>query len=251
VALTYNGPTQVAVSASLVPTAALSSATASCVAGQPVSFSLSADPLNGTSGAYSLGSAKASGTGAVTGPSVSTAGWQNGVYTLTATYAGATVGAVSCPAATTSASLAVTVSGQAAVGDGWYNIPGVGLTNFGFVVALKAHTTSTYTGALAVVVPGKWLFQANVTSYGKTSSTQGLLGGTGTLYWWNAALNHGQGAWQLAKSGVTYTAAANAATKSAAASFGITIKYTAAPPQPTSLPNSAPLALTKGVIVLS
>jgi|HubBroStandDraft_5_1064220.scaffolds.fasta_scaffold03959_4 hypothetical protein len=249
--LTYNGPTQVAVSASLIPTAALSSATASCVAGQPVSFSLSADPLNGTSGTYSLGSAEASGTGAVTGPSVSTAGWQNGVYTLTATYAGATVGAVNCPAATTSASLAVTVSGQAAVGDGWYSIPGAGLTNFGFVVALKAHTASTYTGALAVIIPGKWLFQANVTSYGKTSSTQGLLGGTGTLYWWNAALNHGRGAWQLAKSGVTYTATASAATKSAAASFGITIKYTPAPPQPTSLPDSAPLALSKGVIVLS
>ena len=70
------------------------------------------------------------------------------------------------------------------------------------------------------------------------------------MYWWNTSLNHGQGAWQLAKSGVTYTATANAASKSAAASFGITINYTPVPPQPASLPNSAPQALSKGVIVL-
>ncbi len=251
VSVTYNGPTQVAVSSTLVATAVLSASAAACVSGQAVSFSLSTDPLNGATGPYNLGSADASGTGAVTGPSVSTAGWENGVYTITASYAEATVGPVICPAATTSASVAVTVPGQVAFGDGSYNIPALGKTSFGFVVALKPHSTNSYVGQLGVALPGKWLFQASITSYGLTGSTQGLLGGTGTLYWWNPALNHGQGAWQLAKTGVTYTAAADASTKSAPASFGITINYTPVPPQPAPLPNSAPAAISKGAIVLT
>ncbi len=102
-----------------------------------------------------------------------------------------------------------------------------------------------------MVTPGEWWFQANVTSYGKTSSTQGLLGGTGTLYWWESALNKGHGAWQLAKSGVSFTATANAGTKTSVASFGVTINYTPVPPQPSPLPSSLPMALAKGGIVIS
>lgn len=83
------------------------------------------------------------------------------------------------------------------------------------------------------------------------SSTRGLLGGSGNLYWWNTTLNHGLGGWQLAKSGVTFTATANASTKSAAASFGITINYVPVSPQPATLPNSAPLTISKGAIVLT
>jgi large repetitive protein len=251
VAVGYSGPTQVAVPASFAPAATLSSSAAACVSGQTVSFSLSADPLTGAAGTYNLGSGKASSAGAVTGPSVSTAGWENGVYTLTATYAGATAGAVTCPPATTSASLAVTVSGQVAYGAGVYTVPGAGPTSFAFVVALKPHTTSTYVGQIAVVVPGKWLYQASITSYGLTSSTKGLLGGSGSLYWWNTTLNHGLGGWQLAKSGVTFTATATASTKSAAASFGLAINYAPVPPQPATLPNSGSLTISKGAIVLA
>jgi hypothetical protein len=39
--------------------------------------------------------------------------------------------------------------------------------------------------------------------HSKTSSTQGLVGGTGSLYWWDSALNKGHGAWHLATAGVT------------------------------------------------
>jgi hypothetical protein len=251
VSVTYNGPTQVAVSAALVPTAVLGASASACVAGQLVTFSLSANPLNGATGPYNLGGGNASGSGAVTGPSVSTTGWESGVYTITASYAGATVGSVICPAATTSASVAVTVPGQLAFGDGSYAIPGVGQTSFGFVVALKPHTTNTYIGQLAVALPGKWLFQADVTSYTRSGSTSGLLAGTGTLYWWNTALNHSRGGWQLAASGVAYTATATASTKSGPASFGIKISYAPVSPQPGSVPSSAPLALAKGVIVLT
>ena len=74
-----------------------------------------------------------------------------------------------------------------------------------------------------MVAPGKWLFQANVTSFGLTSTTQALLAGTGSLYSWGSALNRGHGGWQLVKSNVTYKAIANAAAKAAAASFGTTI----------------------------
>jgi hypothetical protein len=49
------------------------------------------------------------------------------------------------------------------------------------------------------------------------------------------------------KSGVTYQATANAATKQAAASFGITINDTPA----SGLPNSAPIALSQGGIVIA
>lgn len=124
-------------------------------------------------------------------------------------------------------------------------------TSFGFVVFLAPHSKTTYQGQMVVVTPGKWWFQANVTSLGLTNTTQGLLAGTGSLYWWNSALNKGHGGWQLAKSGVAYKATANAATKTAAASFDITISYTPAPGQPTTLPNSSPTALTRGGITIT
>jgi hypothetical protein len=144
----------------------------------------------------------------------------------------------------------VTAPGQFAVGGGSYTVPGVGATSFGFVVARVPHSTGTYVGQLNVVTPGEWWFQANVTSYGKTSSTQGLLAGTGSLYLWNSSANHGRGGWQLIKSGVTYKATANAATKTTHASFGIEIAYAPSASQPP-LPTSAPETLTSGGIIIT
>jgi hypothetical protein len=46
---------------------------------------------------------------------------------------------------------------------------------------------------------------------------------------------------------VTYKAIANAATKTAAASFGTTINYTPS----SGLPNSSPIALSRGVIFIA
>jgi hypothetical protein len=124
----------------------------------------------------------------------------------------------------------------------------VGQTSFGFVVAQVPK--NTYWGQLNAVTPGKWWFRANVTSYGKTSSTQALLAGTGSLYSWNSTLNRGHGGWQLVKSNVTYKATANAATKTTSASFGITIAYTPTSGRP-ALPNSAPIALSRGGIFIT
>ena len=247
--LTYTGPDQVGIGSSLVPTATLSSLVTMCESVQPVTFSLSLDPLNGAAGPYALETVNSTTGGAVTGTAISTTGWENGVYGITASYAGTTTGTTQCAPVSTMATLAVTSPGQFALGSGWYTpVASVGTTSFGFVVT---HSKSSYQGELSVVTPGKWWFQANVTSFGLTGTTQALLGGAGSLYWWNTTLNKGHGGWQLAQSGVTYKAIANTATKSTAASFGITLTYTPGPGQPTVLPNSSPVALAKGGITIT
>lgn len=118
----------------------------------------------------------------------------------------------------------------------------VGSTSFGFVVV--QNPKGGYSGQLNVVTPNRWWYQANVTTYAKSSKTQGLLTGSGSLFSWNGGLNKGRGGWQLAASGETYKATANAGTSSTA-SFGITINSAA-----TGLPNSSPVRLSKGAITI-
>jgi hypothetical protein len=249
--LSYTGPGQVAISSSFTPAATLSSPVSACGSSQPVNFSVSPDPLTPgvSSSSLSLGTPSTNASGAVGLAGVNTSGWASGVYTITVTYAGTTA----CDGSMSTAPLAVTAPGQFALGFGSYTpTASLGSTSFGFVVSqTKKGTATTYTGQLGLVTPGKWLFQANVTSFGLTSSTQGLLGGTGSLYWWNSSLNKGRGGWQLAASGVAYKATANAATKTTPASFGITITYKPVSPQPSSLPNSSPVTLAKGIITIS
>jgi YVTN family beta-propeller protein len=244
-ALSYTGEAQVGVNSTFIAAATLTSPAASCYRGQPVNLSVSPDPLNTTISSESLGtpSSTASGTASL---ARSTTGWANGVYTITASYAGT----ANCVASTDTASLAVTSPGQLAFGAGWYTVANVGQTSFGFVVAPAPHSTSTERGQLNVVTPGKWWFQASVTSYGKTSSTQGLLAGTGSLYVWDPTVNEHRGGWHLVTSKVTYKATANAATKTTAASFGINIADTPTPAQP-ALPNSSPTALSRGRIFIT
>jgi Putative Ig domain len=174
-ALSYTGPDQVATGSRFTATATLTSPAASCESSQSVSFSLSANPLNGTSSTYSLGSATSTSSGAISLP-VSTTNWQIGVYMLTVSY----IGASSRLPSTTTASVAVTSPGQAAFGGGWYNVPGVGQTGFAFVVARVPHSSGTYKGVLEVVTPGRWWFQANVTHYAKSSTTRGCCPGRAT-----------------------------------------------------------------------
>jgi hypothetical protein len=240
--LSYTGANQVAIGSSFTLAAALTSAAASCESGQPVNFSVSPDPLNVTIASLSLGTPNSTTSGAAS-LTVSTTGWAHGVYMITVSYGGT----ANCKPSTNSASFAVTSPGQFAFGSGLYTVPSVGGTSLGFVVV---QTKRAYIGELNVVTPGKWWFQANVTSFGLTSTTQGLLAGTGSLYWWNSTLNRGHGGWQLGKSGVAYKATANAGTNSTA-SFGINISCTPVSPQPTTLPNSSPVALTRGGIIIT
>ncbi len=196
-----------------------------------------ASPVS-TSAAVPLSNGGASASYTLPGTSVQVAG----MYQWDATYSGDgnnnSVSDNNDPAEV----VTVTAPGELSFGEGWYTpSASVGQTSFGFVVAQGPK--STYSGQLNIVTPGKWWYQANVTGYGKTSKTQGLLAGTGSLYSWNSTLDKGHGAWQLVMSGVTYKAIANAGTNSTA-SFGIMINYTA-----SELPNSLPMPLTRGAIV--
>jgi hypothetical protein len=152
-----------------------------------------------------------------------------------------------CAAATTTAALAVTAPGLAAAGAGSYQVPGFGAISFGFVVAQIPHTSS-YLGGISLVSNGEWQLTGTLSGYVKISATQGTATGTGSLYWWNPALNNHHGGWQLAKSGVAFTASFGATTKTTPGAFGVQIRYAPTSPQPTTLPSSSPVNLTSGTI---
>lgn len=243
---TYTGTDEVGIDSSFVPTATLTSAAAGCQASQPVAFSLSSDPFNGSVETYALGSQNSAPNGTVTGATVSTNGWEDGVYMITASYAGT----ANCDPSSSTAVLSVTAPGLFALGGGSYAVPALGPTTFGFGVTQTRHgRTTNYAGQLTVVTNGKWMFQASVTGFGVTSSTQALLSGTGSLHLWTATLNHGRGGWALVASRVPYSATANATTRNSPGSFGVTISYTPTGSQP-ALPGYAPIALSHGGILI-
>jgi hypothetical protein len=244
--LTYTGPQTASTKSTFVPAATLASGTPACQSGQSVAFTLSANPITGAAGPYTLESATTNSAGVATGASISTAQWVYGSYTLTATYAGS----ANCTGSVTNVALVVTQSGLKASGFGMYTVPAAGPVSFGFVAALDPKR-NVYVGGLALVNDKRWALLASVTAYSKANSTTGTLRGSGNLYWWNPALNHGIGGWALAASGVAYTVTATQTAKPSPGSFGIAISYTPAPGQPAPLPNSAPIALSRGAISLS
>jgi hypothetical protein len=231
------------------PSSTLSSAVNACYASQPVSYIFDVNPTGGT-GQFSINTT--TGSGGASSASVSTAGWFDGVYTVTVSY----LGTSNCVGSTTLATVAIVAAGDAATGGGWFTLPNVGRMNFGFTVHKVPNTTNTYKGQI-VVVSGSWRFKGTLTTYGTTTSgttvTGGVAIGTGDLYWWNSALNSGTGGWQLQQSGVSFTASFTPSTsgkKGAPGTFGIEINYTS--PYPLSpLPNSAPLSLKGGNVNVS
>jgi hypothetical protein len=244
-ALAYTGPSSVSAAADLVPAAVLSSPAGACQAGQPVSFVLDANPATGAAGSYPLESATTTGAGAASGASISTAGWQAGAYTITASYAGT----ANCAGSSITEPLAVTAPGLAAAGAGRYQLAG-GTVGFGFIVAQIRHT-GVYQGAISLVSPGGWQLTGTLKSYTKSSPTQGTVTGTGSLYWWNQSLDKHRGGWQLARTGVAFTAGFGATAKASPGSFGIQISYTPTSSQPPVLPNSSPVSLKSGVIAMA
>jgi YVTN family beta-propeller protein len=243
--LVYTGPSSVSAAASLVPAATLSSPASACQAGQPVSFVLDANPATGAAGSYPLESAITTGAGTATGASILTTDWQPGAYTITASYAGT----ANCAASTSTEPLAVTTPGLAAAGAGRYPLAG-STVGFGFIVAQIRHT-GAYQGGISLVSPGGWQLTGTLKSYTKSSPTEGTVTGTGSLYWWNQSMNNHRGGWQLAKTGVAFTASFGATAKTSPGSFGIQISYTPTPSQPPVLPNSSPVSLKSGVIVMA
>jgi YVTN family beta-propeller protein len=243
--LTSKTPLTVGAGTTFTPSATLTSLAAACQSGQPVQFSIDRNPVTGAQTPYALGTGVSGPSGDATGSPVSATGWQGGAYTLTATYAGTP----SCTGSTATAPLSVSVAGQVAGGSGTYTVPGSGSVSAGFAaVRIPWLTPPTYVGSVTVINTGKWWFQGSVSVYTKSSASAGAISGTGRLSWWNPALNHGRGGWTLAANSIRYTANFTPTTRGTPGSFGVQLDYTPIAPQPSVLPNSAPIGLTTGVI---
>jgi hypothetical protein len=245
--LLYTGSQLVNLGSTLTPAATLTSPAASCVGGQPVSFALDRNPTTGAAGSYPLGTVAADDSGVATGSGISTSGWQDGVYEVTASYPGSP-GA--CDAATDTAVLTIASPGAAATGGGWYTLAGSGRVNFGMTV--KKLPSGTYSGQFTLVNNGKWRLKGALTSYVKTG-TSGAASGIGTLYWWNSTLNGGTGGWAVAGNDVAFTASftdKGPNGSKTADTFGVHISYTPVAPQ-QQLPNASPVIIKGGGINIS
>jgi hypothetical protein len=234
--LTYTGDDFVTIGALLNISGLLASPNPTCTNNQPVSFSFDTNPITQTLGTFPLGTLTTAPGGQTPSSGVSTTGWKEGVYALTASFAGTSL----CAPAQDFA--AVTVAGPADQATGGGVINDNGRANFGFVVHLVPKTSNTFTGQVLFISKGKWRLKGTLSSYSKDSSGVGTATGTGDIY-------YGGGPWVLAQSGVTFTIkfTATGAKKNKPGTFGITINYTPVPPQPAS-PNTAPVNLKDGHI---
>jgi len=217
-----------------------------------VVWSLDANPLTGESGTYNL-----------SGSSWNTSGWLAGVYTLTASYPGASNCGSSQDSVTITIDPSNLTAGNAAVGGGWVSYSGNGGTsagkaNFGFEVQLMPKTKTTaayYKGQVVFVQKGKWKFKGNLNNYGLLSGTPttGQATGSGTLYVWDRSLNAGAGGWALASTGIgvkiQFQASVAGSKRSSAVpgSFGITFSGLGGSP---SLPSTSLVALSGGNVNL-
>jgi hypothetical protein len=197
---------------------------------------------------YPLGTAITNSSGQATLPLISTSGWPEGIYTITASFAGTT----NCLASSYDATLAVAGVGDSGSGGGWYTLSGSGRINFGFTVSKtdnQCTSNCTYKGQLLLINTSKWRLKGTLASYVKTATGTGAASGTGDLFWWDQSLNGGLGDWSLAASGVAFTINffdSGKTGKKSTDSFDINIQYTPVPPQPGTLPNSNSLTVLKG-----
>lgn len=243
----YNGMQVVNVGFPVTAAAAVASASAACVEGRLVEFTLDADPYTGAPGPFFLGAAPAAADGQATAPSPPTGDWREGVYTVTAAVAPRR----GCAGATDSTTLTVAAPGTSASGAGWYTLPGSGRVSFGLTARLVPGTFDQYTGSIRVLNTDKWRLRGTLRTYNRTADGRAAASGVGELSWWNPLLNGGLGGWVLAAPSVQYTVnftATGASKKSDPGTFGIRIVYAPGPPQPAILPNSEPQPLRGGGI---
>jgi large repetitive protein len=241
--LVYGGGQTVLGGTSFTAQAQVSSAAPVCSAGQTVVFSLNRNPVTGTTGAYQVGTG--STTAGAAAAVVATTGWRHGVYSITAT----AQANGDCGSSATTATLTVGVAGKAAAGSGWYSLPGAGKATFSLFATAVPHSSGAAARGTLTWSTSQWKLTGAVSRY-VLAGNAGSVTGTGLLYWWNPALNRGRGNWQLAKSGVGFTASFTAAVHGRNASrgtFGINVAYSPGASQP-SLPNSAPQALGGGIV---
>jgi large repetitive protein len=240
--LGYDGGQTVVGGSSFTARAQVSGAAAVCSAGQTVVFSLDRNPVTGASGAYQVGTATTAASAAAT--SVATTGWQQGVYVMTAT----AQANGDCGSSTATAALTVGAAGKAAAGAGWYSLPGGGKAAFSLLAAAVPHSAPAAVGVVTWST-SQWQLAGKAASYVFTGGA-GSVTGTGVLSWWNPALNKGRGGWQLAGSGVAFTASFTVTghgSKASPGTFGINVVYSPSASQP-SLAHSAPQALGGGIV---
>jgi hypothetical protein len=208
--LLYQQDTLVISGNNLTVQAQITSSAAVCQGSVSIAFSLASSPLTPLpSPPYSLVMATTSGSG-VASKSVATTGWLEGVYDITASYAGSS----SCDAATYTAELTVANPGDSANGGGWFTQPNSGRVNFGFTVQKVPNTSpQQYKGQFVFINNGKWRM-----------------------------LNGGMGDWHLAATGVGFSAQFQdngSGSKSTADTIGVlNILYTPVGPQPSTLPTT-------------
>jgi hypothetical protein len=249
-AVLYNGTQILNVGSALRPAASLASAAPTCVSGQSISFVLDRNPSTGATGQYVLSAASTNSSGQAASSPVNTAGWREGVYEITASYAGVTN---ACGPSSDTATLTVAGAGDAASGGGWYTLSGSGRSNFGLTV--KKKSDGSYSGQFTLVNNGKWRLKGTLENYSKTGSS-GAVEGKGTLYFWDRTLNGGLGGWAIAGSSVSFTASfadngSGGGKTKTPDTFGVHINYVPQTPQPSTLPNNAPVAIKGGDLRVS
>jgi hypothetical protein len=227
----------------VVPGVTLTGTVAECLSGRVVTFGLDRDPDGaGPATAGSLGSATLT-DGTASGAPVDAAGWTPGVYTITTSLAATSL----CDAPTADeTTLVVAQAGDAASGGGWYT--NNGRMSFGFTIRRTTAASPGYRGEITVINKGKWRLKGSLDQYGTLSASEGVVGGRGDLYRWVDPDGSGllEGSWQLAASGVSFTARFTDSGQGGRRSsdrFGITVDH---PFPRTNSPNSAPVVLKGG-----
>jgi hypothetical protein len=219
-------------------------------------FALDRSPGGGTPA--SLGSATTNASGEASLGSVGTSGWEEGVYTLTVSFAGSpSTGTQTCLPSSDEATLTVAPPGDSASGGGWYTLAGSGRVNFGFTVK-KSDPDCTaeceYSGKFLLINNGKWRIKGELASFAQTGTgpVNGASDGTGELFRWDEAASGGLGDSVSSQPGarftISFTDGGKATKKSEYPdSFGIQIKVSV----PSGLPgppSGTPMELKSGNI---
>jgi len=253
--LLYTGDETVVLGSTLHLSATLSSVASACTNGKTITFTLDANPITGAPGSYTIGTAGPTSSGSAATTNAMT-NWVEGVYTLTARFAGDT----GCLISSDYATLTVGGPGSKATGGGFVSgngLPnGVGRINFGFVVDLVPNTTNQYKGQFVLVNPDVWRFkgnfgQASGGTYAQTG-TSGSGTGMGTLYHWNGTT------WVVANNGsnvtftISFTDNGSGKKQTAPDAFGIHMNYDPVANGYTDpFPNFSPIGIKGGNITVS
>ena len=225
------------------------------LAGRTVTFTFSVDPTDGVGVLTRTAVTDASGQATLTIDTALSPAWQPGTYDIHVAV-GATAG---CFASFDDSVVTVASPADAATGGGAYQYNG--RVNFGFNVhRVGTATPAVYKGQLLLMNNGKWRLKATLDAFTKLAAgatgnrcgagfVMGSAEGTGKLQYWDAT----NGAWLLSQDPVRFsiTFCDNTVTGKRVDpdKFGIIIDYALSttpktPPEPSSLPNSLPIALS-------